>query len=104
PARPAGGERRPARPEASRYLRQPELALQAIRDALCQDQTAAAFILDFSDMLASALDRQTDKELEALVLLTKIVQGAAYLAQSHPLHGLRNALILVARQLGRVPP
>jgi energy-coupling factor transporter ATP-binding protein EcfA2 len=110
PARPSGGTalsrgsavppRRPPQAGTDRIaeLRSAEQAFSAIGRLLSQSSTGAAFVIDFSDKLVGDPQRQTEPELRTLVRLKKALQAAAYV------EGRKNVLVIVARQLGGVPP
>ena len=83
-------------------LTEPDRALPEIRRAVRQAEVGCAFIIHFSDKLLSDSQRQSEKELPRLILLKKLIQEAE-LIDRPPLVDQRNALIIVAGQLGGVP-
>jgi ATP-dependent Clp protease ATP-binding subunit ClpA len=70
--------------------------------ALNQQEYRVAVAIDFSDMLAGDPDRQGESERRALIQLQKAIQNARFVEGDDGTE-LRNTLILVARELGRVP-
>lgn len=96
----------PARrmPTASGASLPPNQALDALRTVLTQNQIGAAVIVRYGDKLFGDPNRQSPDELQNLIRLKKMLNEAADLAPGHPLVGRKNALVLVANQLGDVPP
>ncbi len=84
-------------------LRAPDQALHAIRVTLAQTDVSAAAVIDFSDKLVGDPERQIDAERLLMVQLKKAIREAAYITAGS-LAGRKNALVIVASQLGAVPP
>jgi hypothetical protein len=95
-------------PRASRRtftgsVRAPEQAFAAIRAVLAQSNIASAMIVNFCDQLTGQPDHLSEGERGLMVQLKKTFHNAGYL-RSGRLAGLPNRLVLVAGQLGKVPP
>ena len=84
-------------------LVQPDQAFDAVRIVLAQAQVATAMVLDFTDKLVSDPERQSEAELRLLVQAKKVLQQAAFLHKG-VLAGRKNTLVIVAGQLGCLPP
>src|SRR5262249_45905087 len=63
-------------------LTQPDQALDAVRVLLSQSGHPSAVVLDFSDKLVTAPDRQSEPELKLMVQARKIIQHAASLERN----------------------
>jgi hypothetical protein len=84
-------------------LRPPDQAFAAIRTVLGQSRVSAAMIGHFADLLTGQPDHLAEGERALLLQLKKTLHNAGYLREG-PLAGRPNVLILVAGQLGKVPP
>jgi len=85
------------------FLQDPQEAVSQMRVVLGQSEAPAAFVIRFADKLTTSPENQPISERQCLVSLAAAIESAAFIAQG-PLAGRRNALILVAPQLGAVPP
>jgi hypothetical protein len=82
---------------------QPNQALDVLRTVLSQKKVAAGVIIRYGDKLFGDPQRQSPEELRNLICLKKMVEEAADLPAGHPLVGRKNALVIVAHNLGDVP-
>ncbi len=85
------------------FMSNPDQAFAAIRHIMKQSELSAAVIVHFSDLLVGDPDRFIGSERPQLVQLKKAFQEASYILNGS-LAGRKNVLILVAGQLGAVPP
>lgn len=88
-----------ARPAA---LRDPADALAAARAALSQSETPVAVVLDFADLLFADPAQPDRTHRDLLIQLKKAMHTAAFMGQDCPAR-LRNTLVLISADLGRVP-
>jgi len=85
------------------FLQDPQEAVSQMRVVLAQSEAPAAFVIRFADKLTTSPENQPIPERQCLVSLAAAIESAAFIPQG-PLAGRRNALIMVAPQLGAVPP
>ena len=79
-----------------------EQALDAIRKVLGQSKQSAAMVVHFADKMVNNREQPNDEERKRVIQLMKMVESAAFLSKP-PLHRRKNALVIVARQLGAIP-
>jgi len=101
PAQP-GGTGQPAEFRITSRKIGLEQALDAIRKVLGQSEHSAAMVIHFADKMVSNRDQPNDEERKRLIQLMKMVESAAFLSKP-PLDRRKNALVIVARQLGAIP-
>lgn len=77
-------------------------AFPRLRAAMRQDKTSIATIIDISDLLTTDPSRYDEAERVVVGFLKKWTIEAAMLDQG-PLAGVRNTLVIIASELGRVP-
>ncbi len=80
----------------------PEDAFGNLRAVVSQSKTSVAAIVDLGDMLTSDPSRYIAEERNALVLLNKCTLEASVIREG-ALSGYRNTLVILARDLKRVP-
>jgi DNA polymerase III delta prime subunit len=102
--RPAFGSEAPppARDRMAAASRDPQQALAALRIAVSQNERPVAMTIAFSDKLVGNPDHQDLQERSLLIAIMKIFQEAAYMPAGR-LRDRKNAVVIVARQLGDVP-
>jgi energy-coupling factor transporter ATP-binding protein EcfA2 len=86
------------------YLADPERALGAFRRLLTgPDDEPAAVVFDFSDKILTGDQHQPADERRLLVRLGQITSEGRRISRPGPMAGMRNAVVLVASNLGQLP-
>lgn len=86
------------------FMADPQVALGAFRRLLTgPDDEPAAVVFDFSDKLVTGDEHQQADERHVMVQLGLITSEARRIQSTATMAGMRNAVVLVASNLGQVP-